>query len=172
MAISTRFRAPSLVMRLARWVLTALRPMWSSSAISALVRPAGHRDDDLLLAVGEGLDGLGLWRPRAGFGERGQMSDGDARGDERVAVGSGADRLEQQVGAGVLEQEAPAPALRAPCTYSSRSQVVITTIASGSSTSGPASCRCEAVLLVVPVGRCVEILNDDDDVVDGQHLAR
>src|SRR3954452_7523462 len=39
MAISTRFLAPSLFMRLARWVLTVLRLMWSSLAISALVRP-------------------------------------------------------------------------------------------------------------------------------------
>ena len=40
-----------------------------------------------------------------------------------------------------LSRKPRAPALRAPCTYSSRSKVVMTTIASGSSTSGPASCR-------------------------------
>src|SRR5215207_1918611 len=39
MAISTRFRAPSLDIRLARWDFAVLRLMWSSSAISALVRP-------------------------------------------------------------------------------------------------------------------------------------
>jgi hypothetical protein len=38
-AISTRFRASSLRMRLTRWVLTVLMLMWSSSAISLLVRP-------------------------------------------------------------------------------------------------------------------------------------
>ena len=64
MAISTRFRAPSLFIRLARWVLTVLRLMKSSSAISALVRPAGDGHEHLFLAVGERLDGLR--RRRAG----------------------------------------------------------------------------------------------------------
>ena len=39
MAISTRLRTPSLDIKLARWVLTVLRLMYSSSAISAFVRP-------------------------------------------------------------------------------------------------------------------------------------
>jgi hypothetical protein len=39
MAISTRFLAPSLFVRLARWVLTVLRLMLSSLEISALLRP-------------------------------------------------------------------------------------------------------------------------------------
>ena len=39
MAIWPRLRAPILFMRLARWNLTVRRLMWSSSAISALVRP-------------------------------------------------------------------------------------------------------------------------------------
>lgn len=39
MAISTRFLAWSLVIRLAMWVLTVLRLMKRSSAISALVLP-------------------------------------------------------------------------------------------------------------------------------------
>jgi hypothetical protein len=38
-AISTRFRAPSLHMRLARWLLTVLRLMCSSRAILLFVRP-------------------------------------------------------------------------------------------------------------------------------------
>ena len=38
-ASSTLLRAASLVMRLERWALTVPRLMWSSSAISALVRP-------------------------------------------------------------------------------------------------------------------------------------
>ena len=40
-----------------------------------------------------------------------------------------------------LSRKSRAPALSAPCTYSSRSNVVITTTAIGSATSGPASCR-------------------------------
>src|SRR5215212_2162223 len=39
MATSTRFRAPSFRMRLARWALTVLGVMYSSLAISSLVRP-------------------------------------------------------------------------------------------------------------------------------------
>ncbi len=38
-ATSTRSPAPSLVIELAMWVLTVMRLMCSSSAISALVRP-------------------------------------------------------------------------------------------------------------------------------------
>jgi hypothetical protein len=41
MAIPTRFLVPSLFMRLARWVLTVLRLMWS------LLLPRGERFDRL-----------------------------------------------------------------------------------------------------------------------------
>src|SRR4029453_4922152 len=44
MATSTRFRAPSFRMRLARWALTVLGVMNSSLAISLLVRPWAEAD--------------------------------------------------------------------------------------------------------------------------------
>ena len=105
MATSTRFRAPSLSIRLARWVLTVLRLMWSSSAISVLVRPRATVHEDLLLAGGERFDRLRRRLTGPCVGERGEQPDGDAGCDQRVAVGGGVDGLGEQLGSGVLEQE-------------------------------------------------------------------
>ena len=89
------------------WDLTVLSAMYSSSAISLLVRPRGHGGQYLFLAVRERLDGLR--RPRGGPGvrERLQQPCGDAGRDERVTTGGGVDGLGEQVGTGVLEQETP-----------------------------------------------------------------
>ena len=106
MAISTRLRAPSLSMRLARWVFTVLRLMCSSSAISALVRPAGDGDRTSSSRSVSGSTGWAGGCAGSGVGEGGEQPGGDARGDQRVAAGGGVDRLDEQLGAGVLEQEA------------------------------------------------------------------
>jgi hypothetical protein len=72
------------------------------------VRPAsGHLGQDLPLPGREGLEQLrrGVW---AGLGAAGELADqaaGDARGQQRIAVGQGADRRQQFLGCGVLEQE-------------------------------------------------------------------
>ena len=92
-------------MRLARCVLTVLRLMASSSAISALVRPRATVSEHLLLAVGERSTGC-AGGTRSGVGEGGQQPGGDARGDEGVAGGGGVHGLGEQLGAGVLEEEA------------------------------------------------------------------
>ena len=93
MAISTRFLAPSLFIRLARCVLTVLRLMWSSSAISALVRP---RATVTRTSSSRAVRGSIGWRQRlAGpyVGERSQQPDCDARSYQCFTVGGGMDRL-------------------------------------------------------------------------------
>src|SRR5919106_848526 len=66
----------------------------------------GDGEQHLLLAVGQGVDRLvGTGRPVAA-GEGCEQPAGDARGDERVAAGGGADGFAQQLGPGVLEEEA------------------------------------------------------------------
>ena len=73
--------------------------------------PVRHRDQDLLLPAGERLDGLRSWPPDAAVGECREQSGGDARRDECVTVGGGVDRLDQELGSGVLEQESPGAGL-------------------------------------------------------------
>jgi hypothetical protein len=84
-------------MRLARWNLTVLRLMWSSSAISALVRPWATGHGDFVLPVGQGDQWLSSICGGCGVGEAGEQAGGDARGDEGVALGGGVDGLDQQV---------------------------------------------------------------------------
>ena len=108
MAISTRLRAPSLAIRLAMWVLTVLRRDVQLVGDLAVGPPARHGGEDLLLAVGERLDRAargGAAGPASAKAR--EQPGGDARGDERVAVGGGVDGLGEQRRAGVLEQEAP-----------------------------------------------------------------
>ena len=105
MAIWTRLRAPILFMRLARWNLTVLRLMWSSSAISALVRPwatvtatSSSRSVSATTGCARSED----------VAESAKLASrrGDAGSDEGVALGGGVDGLDQQVWSGVLEKEA------------------------------------------------------------------
>ena len=92
MAISTRFRAPSLRIRLARWDLTVLMLMKRSSAISLLVRPWATRirtSSSRLVrgsmgCAGGGLARTGPVRPRPGRGGRREAARcGAAGGDHR-----------------------------------------------------------------------------------------
>ena len=106
MAISTRFRAPSLAIRLAMWVLTVLSVMYSSSAISLLVRPRATAARTCSSRSVSGSTGCRGGAPGPAVGERLEQPGGDARGDQRVAVGGGVDGLGEQRRPGVLEQEA------------------------------------------------------------------
>ena len=88
------------------WLLTVLSVMYMSSAISRLVRPAATASricSSRSVSRRDRLSGLGRG---SGVGERGQQPRGHVRRDERVAGGGRTDRLSEQVGAGVLEQEA------------------------------------------------------------------
>ena len=112
MAISTRFRARSFAIRLATWVLTVLRPMYSSSAISTLVAPRATVTRISSSRAVSGSMRLSRRRAREGVGERGKQPRRHARGDERVAVGGSVDRLHEELGSGVLEQEATGAGLQ------------------------------------------------------------
>ena len=110
MASSTRLRAPSLLMRLARWVFVVLRLMYSSSAISALVRPRATVASTSSSRAVSGSVGCTGGAPRRTANA--QQARGDVRGDQRVAVRGGVDRLHQQLRTGVLEQEAAGAGLQ------------------------------------------------------------
>ena len=104
-ASSTRFRAPSLSIRLPRWVFTVLRLMCSSSAISELVRPRATVTSTSSSRPVSGVEGLRRRAVRGASANAASSRTRDARGDQRVAVGGRVDRLHEQLGAGVLEQE-------------------------------------------------------------------
>jgi hypothetical protein len=128
-------------MRLARWVFTVLRLMQSSSAISALVRP---RATVTSTSSSRSVSGSIGWAA-------GSLDDAPSSEnvDSRRAVTLGAMSASplaaertawaSSSGPASFSRNPRAPALSAPWTYSSRSKVVMTTMASGSATSGPAS---------------------------------
>src|SRR5215204_1486387 len=67
--------------------------------------PMGHGDEDLLFPARERFPVLCQRLPRMGVGVGGEKARAAAPCDECVAVGGGVDRLGEQFGAGVLEQE-------------------------------------------------------------------
>ena len=88
------------------WKLTVLRLMCSSSAvISALALPCATVTATLSSRSVRGTIGC-LGSGRRGVGEAGEQAGGDAGGDQGVALGRRPDGVDQQVGTGVLEQEA------------------------------------------------------------------
>ena len=105
-AISTRFRAPSLAIRLAMWVFTVLSVMYSSAAISLLVRPRATAARTCSSRSVSGSTGCRGGSPGPAAANALEQPGGDARGDERVAVRRGVHGLGEQGRAGVLEQEA------------------------------------------------------------------
>src|ERR1700754_2885338 len=104
MTISTRFRAPIFAMMLARWVLTVLRLMLSSAAISGLVRPRATATTASSSRRVSGSIGCFGGGPGRGGGGAGGWSR-DLRGDQRAPRGRRMNRLDQEVRSGVLEQE-------------------------------------------------------------------
>src|SRR6266508_3882515 len=84
MTICTRLRAPILFMRLARWNLPVLRLMWSSSAISALVRPWATVKATSSSRSVMGDDRLSALRGGCRVGQAGEQTADDAGGDEGV----------------------------------------------------------------------------------------
>ncbi len=76
-----------------------------------------------------------------GVGERGEQPDGHARGDQCVPVGGGLDRLHQQFGSGVLEQEPAGARLEGAVHVLVEIEGGDHDDRHGSSTSGPASRR-------------------------------
>ena len=102
-----RSRACSFTIARETWVRTVSGLTTSASAISWLDRPVATQRDDLALALGE----LGQPRVRRVAGRRpdAELLDhppGDARREQRAAVGHDPDRVEQRGRLGVLEQEA------------------------------------------------------------------
>ena len=93
---------------LPRWVFTVLSEMCSSAPISALVRPRRERQEHVLLALGQRGDGR-LRRLRPHAAEVGQEADRDRRRHECIAHRRGTDRLHEERGAGVLQEEAAGP---------------------------------------------------------------
>src|SRR4029453_15665437 len=136
MATSTRFRAPSFRMRLARWALTVLGVMYSSLAISLLVRPwaTGTRSSSSR-AVSGSIGCLGgevcAWANAASSRTvtLGAISASPSAAAWMAWV--------SRAGPASLSRNPRAPALSAPWPYSSRSKVVMTTIGRGSVTAGP-----------------------------------
>ena len=105
-ASSTRLRAPSLAMMLARCVFTVLSEMCSSAPISELPSPLAAAASTASSLSVSGLDG-GVGGPAAESGERLDEPHGDRRIDERVAPCGGAHGLREHHRPGILEQEAP-----------------------------------------------------------------
>src|SRR5664279_2703765 len=125
MASSTRFRAASLVMRLARWNLTVLMLMWSSLPISVFVFPrATVRSTSSSRSVRASTGWTGpaarvlfekVDRSRAVI--PGSMSASPCTAAWMAWI--------NWSGAAPLRRKPRAPALRAPWMYSSVSNVVI-----------------------------------------------
>ncbi len=112
MASSTRFRAPSFSMMLARCAFTVPRLTCSSLAISTFVSP---RATAVSTSSSRGVNGsVGVRRlgSRSGGCESGQEPHGDCRVDQRVPGRRGVDRLGEEGGAGILQQEAAGSGLK------------------------------------------------------------
>ena len=96
------------------WLLTVLSVMYMSSAISRLVLPPATASR---ICSSRSVIGAIGW---AGFGagpalaKAGQQPRRHVRRNEGVSGGGRADRLSEQLGASVLEQEAPGAGRRAP----------------------------------------------------------
>ena len=140
-ATSTRLRVPSLAMRLPMWVFTVLRLMCSSAAISALVRPramVSSTCSSRSVSGSRGWAGGAAGPVPANVDSSRRVMLGEMSESPRVAA-----RIASPSSSGPasFSRKPVAPANSAPCTYSSRSKVVITTTATGSSTPGPASRR-------------------------------
>ncbi len=100
-------------MRLARWNLTVLMLMWSSSPISAFVFPRAT-EKHFFFTFCEGLEGLG-WRGREGVGrEAGEESSGDPGVNERAASNCGVDGLDELLGGGAFEEKTSGACFESP----------------------------------------------------------
>src|SRR4029450_13026447 len=173
MAISTRFLVPSLFMRLARWVLTVLRLMWSSLAISAFVRPRAtvtrtSSSRAVRGSIGWGSGSLGGKAPNAA--SRRTVTLGAIKASPLAAAWTA---WVSSSGPASLRRNPRAPALSAPWTYSARSNVAMTTTGGGSAAAAETSAgpRLEGAVDVL-----VEVERRDDHhgerILDGRPSQR
>jgi hypothetical protein len=113
MAISTRLRGAELVHEAGEVELDRAEADVEVVGDLGVGPTSSDCHEDLFLAFGEGNEWLPRVRGVRVLGEAGERAGGDARGDEGVTFGGGADGLEEKVGAGVPEGKAPGAALRA-----------------------------------------------------------